>query len=115
MKKRTTSLLLVSLLALAGCSTGAMILGARTLGFTSLGSGFGLLPETVILPHFDEFGGWMLRLARLRARGYRLVGIDGNTALVIDGVEQRVVGSGAVTVLEEGAERRFQGGDVLPD
>lgn len=99
---------------LAGCSAGAMIMGERTLGITSLGAGFNLLPGTVILPHFDEFGGWMLRLARLRARGYRLLGIDGDTALVIDGQEQRVVGSGAVTILDEGNEQRYTGEELLP-
>lgn len=98
---------------LAGCSAGSMIMGARTLGFTSLGPGFDLLPETVVLPHFDEFGSMMLRLAKLRARGYRLLGIDGNTALVIDEEGQRVVGAGAVTVLADSSEKRYHGGDVL--
>ncbi|MEM8861862.1 MAG: Type 1 glutamine amidotransferase-like domain-containing protein, partial [Chloroflexota bacterium] len=36
----------------AGCSAGAMIQGSKMMGGVSLSDGFGLLPNSVILPHF---------------------------------------------------------------
>ncbi|MFN2197908.1 MAG: cyanophycinase [Anaerolineales bacterium] len=97
----------------AGCSAGAMIMGTRVLGMLSSTPGFDLLPETVIMPHFDEFGGWMRRLARMQARQYRLVGVDGDTALVVHAGEERVVGSRHVTVIESAGERIYAGGEII--
>jgi cyanophycinase len=37
----------------AGCSAGAMIMGARLLGFPGLQPAFELIPGAVIVPHFD--------------------------------------------------------------
>lgn len=97
----------------AGCSAGAMIMGGRVLGMLGSSPGFNLLPDTVILPHFDEFGGWMRRLARLQARQYRLVGVDGDTALVVRDGEERVVGSRHITVIDGSGERIYAGGEII--
>lgn len=98
----------------AGCSAGAMIFGEAVLGMRGLSEGFGLLPNVVVLPHFDEFGGMMLRMSKMLAgRHHTLVGIDGNTALVVDDAGWRVVGSGGVTVFQHGGEQRYSGGEEV--
>ncbi|MFM8319904.1 MAG: Type 1 glutamine amidotransferase-like domain-containing protein [Chloroflexota bacterium] len=86
---------------LAGCSAGAMILGERLPGFPAPGLGqrvFGLLPGTVIMPHFDEIPAAFTRALRGLVGRLALVGIDGNTALVSTGGRFSVVGTGRVVV-----------------
>lgn len=83
----------------AGCSAGAMIMGERILGLLRLPEAFGLLPGTVVVPHYDEIPSWVVRVIRLRAANdLKLVGIEGSTALVAskDGFE--VLGKGYVTI-----------------
>lgn len=87
---------------LAGCSAGAMIQGERIASLRVAGDptpGFGLLPGTVVIPHFDEFPS-MIRKAveRLLGRGLTVVGVDGGTALVRHRGTFRAVGTGSVTV-----------------
>lgn len=74
----------------AGCSAGAMILGRhmpdiRTAGLRRL-SGFGVVPASIILPHFDQIPSWapmMLPLVRSRLKKDEFaLGIDEDTALV---------------------------------
>lgn len=74
----------------AGCSAGAMILGKhmpdiRTAGLRRIAA-FGLVPASVILPHFDQIPSWapmMLSLVRSRMKGDEFsLGIDEDTALV---------------------------------
>jgi cyanophycinase len=74
---------------LAGCSAGAMILGGWIPGRPAPGTlsiwraAFGLLPQVVILPHFDEMPGWITGpLGWFRPRHSKFIGIDGGTALV---------------------------------
>jgi len=84
---------------LAGCSAGAMVIGARIPGFPAWKPAFNLLPGAVIVPHFDELSPNFVRLIRLWAgRRQTLFGIEGNTALVVNGNRLRVVGSGKVVV-----------------
>lgn len=86
---------------LAGCSAGAMILGERLPGFPlpSLGQRvFGLLPGTVIMPHFDEIPTAFVKALRRLVGGLTLVGIEGYTALVSANGRLSVVGSGRVVV-----------------
>jgi cyanophycinase len=87
--------------ALVGCSAGAMVQGSHIAGLRGgKGTqGFGLLPNTVVLPHFDEFpslAGDLVR--RLVGHGHQVVGVDGGTALVRHQDRFRAVGRGAVTV-----------------
>ena len=71
----------------AGCSAGAMILGARIPGFRiGMQEGFGLVPATYIVPHFDAIPGiWkpiVFGLQRQLKKGERMLGIDEDTALI---------------------------------
>ncbi|MCJ7513609.1 MAG: Type 1 glutamine amidotransferase-like domain-containing protein [Anaerolineales bacterium] len=90
---------------LAGCSAGAMILGSHIPDVDSFprlvrwGPGFGLVPEALVIPHFDEIPSALASLAyRLRPRGSYLIGVEGGTALVGKDRGWQVLGSGAVTV-----------------
>jgi cyanophycinase len=72
----------------AGCSAGAMILGKRMPSFRLAGTqeGFGVVPATFIIPHFDAIPGvWkpiVFGLQRSLKKGERMVGIDEDTALI---------------------------------
>ncbi len=72
----------------AGCSAGAMILGKRMPSFRLAGTqeGFGVIPATFIIPHFDAIPGvWkpiVFGLQRSLKRGERMIGIDEDTALI---------------------------------
>jgi len=98
----------------AGCSAGAMVLGAGFPGFPRWTQGFGLLPGVVIFPHFDEmaplFVGGVRRLVK---RGSTVLGIDGSTALFVDGGEKWVLGLGGVTVIGAGSSTRFTHGQEV--
>jgi cyanophycinase len=103
---------------LAGCSAGAMVQGSHIAGLRGgAGSpGFGLLKDTVVLPHFDEFpslAGDVVR--RLVGRGRNVVGIDGATALVRHDDLFQAVGRGSVTIWHEGKKTRFHDEDIPDD
>lgn len=72
----------------AGCSAGAMILGKRMPSFRLAGTqeGFGIVPATFIIPHFDAIPGvWkpiVFGLQRSLKRGDRMIGIDEDTAMI---------------------------------
>lgn len=72
----------------AGCSAGAMILGKRMPSFRLAGTqeGFGVVPATYIIPHFDAIPGiWkpiVYALQRQLKKGERMIGVDENTALI---------------------------------
>ncbi len=72
----------------AGCSAGAMILAKRMPSFRLVGTqeGFGIVPATFIIPHFDAIPGlWkplVFGLQRQLKRGERMIGVDENTALI---------------------------------
>jgi len=94
---------------LAGCSAGAMILGGWIPGRSSMQGlafwqeAFGLVPGTVIFPHFDEIPALLTGLLRLlRPRGSKVVGIDGGTALIGRPGQWEVCGRGRVHGTPEG-------------
>jgi cyanophycinase len=98
----------------AGCSAGAMIMGERLLGFTGLQPAFGLIPKAVIVPHFDEIPPAFVKTVRfLAARNRLMVGIEGNTALVVAGDRREVLGSGGVTIWNHNGRTRYLAGQVL--
>ncbi len=102
---------------LAGCSAGAMVQGSHIAGLRGgAGSvGFGLLPDSIVLPHFDEYPSLAGDVVhRLTGQGRDVVGIDGATALVRHRERFRAVGRGAVTVWGRAGKARFHD-EELPE
>lgn len=100
---------------LAGCSAGAMILGEKFFGFPGWRSGFNFLPGATVVPHFDEIPSAMLRSVWLTAdKSLAMVGIDGYTALVVDGDRREVLGTGGVAIWNRAGKQRY-GAGLLPD
>ena len=114
-------------LGYVGCSGGVACLGAVApdSGFRHLTPelwrpGLGVFPGTLFAPHWDTVEAYVPGLRRFVLEavppGGRVVGLDERTAMVGDGTSWRVIGAGAIHVLEDGewgrhgAEARF----VLP-
>jgi cyanophycinase len=99
-------------LLIAGTSAGAAMMSDMmivsgdsqthpSIGVVELGYGLGFLSDVVIDQHFAQRG----RLGRLLSAvaqnpSHIGVGIDENTALVVDGYKFRVIGSGSVTIVD---------------
>jgi len=104
----------------AGCSAGAMILGKRMPSFRLAGTqeGFGLVPATFIIPHFDAIPGiWkplVFALQKQLKKGERMIGVDENTALVGRlGSEWTVMGQGRVHVFTREGNMTFSNDQTL--
>jgi cyanophycinase len=104
----------------AGCSAGAMILGKRMPSFRLAGTqeGFGLVPATFIVPHFDAIPGiWkplVFALQKQLKKGERMIGVDENTALVGRlGSEWTVMGQGKVHVFTREVNMTFTNDQTL--
>lgn len=104
----------------AGCSAGAMILGKRMPSFRLAGiqEGFGLVPATFIVPHFDAIPGiWkplVIALQKQLKEGEQMIGVDENTALVGKlGGEWTVMGQGKVHVFTCDGSMTFTNGQTL--
>ena len=111
-------------MAVAGTSAGAAVLSEHMIAMGDSGGtprrrlvqmakGLGLAPEIVIDQHFRQRD----RLGRLvTALSYNPgplgIGVDEDTAAVIDGGELRVIGSGAVTVLDASGVRHTDAPEV---
>ena len=106
--------------ALAGCSAGACALTAVAIdpGRGADRPGLAVVPELVVLPHFDRIEQWSpgiveRRLNELRP-GQVLLGIDEKTALVgAEGV-WRVEGAGHVWVVDTDGARTPHGAGNTP-
>jgi cyanophycinase len=102
----------------AGCSAGAMALGARTFGGAlpwRTAPGLGLAPGLAVIPHADELPRWLAGLAaRGAGRGGRVAAVDGGTALIATGGEWLVAGRGGVTIFERGRATRYTAGERVP-
>jgi cyanophycinase len=107
--------------ALAGCSAGACALTALA-DDTRTGAirpGLGVVPELVVLPHFDRIERWQPGIVTRRAVGLTgrqiLVGIDEDTALVSHGdAGWRVDGRQSVWIVDAAGRRtRHSAGEVL--
>jgi cyanophycinase len=103
----------------AGCSAGAMICGVRSAPW-GRNPGFNLLPGAALMPHYDEIPAVLARLLRLGLpRRATLVGIDGNTALLLSGggssdaPQLSVAGAGGVTVWGSKGPVRYSAGDRI--
>jgi cyanophycinase len=108
--------------AYAGCSAGAMILAGRIpdirkAGLTSI-PGFGIVPITFIVPHFDAIPAiWRTVIAALRSRlkkGETMLGIDEDTALVGKlGGAWTVMGKSQVHVFSKSDSRNYGVGEEV--
>ena len=99
----------------AGCSAGAMIMGEEIFGPGGQRTGFDLLHNVVIVPHFDEFIGLAARVMRfLGDKSLTMVGVDGRTALVVNGGRCEVLGKGGVTVFKNRQNTKYEAG-LIPD
>jgi cyanophycinase len=104
----------------AGCSAGAMILSKRMPSFRLAGTqeGFGIVPATFIIPHFDAIPGiWkpiVFGLQRQLKKGECMVGIDEDTALIgkLDG-EWIVMGKGKVYIFARDGKASYSAGQTL--
>jgi cyanophycinase-like exopeptidase len=108
--------------ALAGCSAGACALSRLADDFRRpgrySGEGLAVVPQLVVLPHFDRFEQWMPGLVdRMMARtppDATLVGIDEETALVTDGENFTVRGNKSVWRIDrDGTRLEFRAGEQL--
>ena len=104
----------------AGCSAGAMILGKRMPSFRLAGTqeGFGIMPATFIIPHFDAIPGiWkplVFALQKQLKKGERMIGVDENTALVGRlSSEWTVMGQGKVHVFTREGNMTFTNDQTL--
>ena len=104
---------------LAGCSAGAMVLGAQQARFRAppqvpLGfePGLAVVEGIAVLPHYDRFPETLAALRVARApRGIIVLGIDEGTAAIRFEAEWQVRGSGRVTVWRGRARDRHRAGD----
>lgn len=106
----------------AGCSAGAMILAQRMPNFRAVGigprPGFGIVPATYVLPHFDRIP-TIFRPVIFASRsslkdGEFIFGVEENTALVGKlGGEWQVMGAGKVHVIRKKSEKTYAAGEKL--
>ena len=106
--------------ALAGCSAGACALTALAddTGTGVTRPGLALVPDLVVLPHFDRIERWRPGIVDRRAAelapGQILVGIDEDTALISGDGDWRVDGRQKVWIVDpEGRRTPHSAGDVL--
>jgi cyanophycinase len=101
---------------LAGCSAGAMILGEKFFGFPGLKPGFNFLPGVTVIPHYDEIPSYVIKSVRLLAgKDLTVLGIGCNTALVKNGEDYEVLGSGEVIVWNRTGKTCFTRGPLPPN
>lgn len=107
---------------IAGCSAGAMALAgavrARRELPLELRPGLGMVPGTIVVPHFDRMSSERLAAyVQHLPHDLMLIGVDEHTAAVGGPRSWSVMGSGRVVVVAQGKERRYVAGDtfVLPE
>lgn len=103
---------------LAGCSAGAMMMGAFVRSIVGRPGdplpALGIVPEVVVIPHFDRIEryrpGAVAAVRAARSSGMTVLGIDESTALLhIDGIWS-VQGAGGVTIMTDDGEQVFSVG-----
>jgi cyanophycinase-like exopeptidase len=76
--------------------------------------GFGLIPDALIIPHFDEIPEELLdAIVGDDPPGSLLIGVDADTALVGWGDCWTVMGAGRVTLRRADGVRRYMAGQVV--
>lgn len=98
---------------LAGCSAGAMVQGEKFYGFPGMKPGFDFVHGATVIPHFEEISQSMVQSVRLlTGKSLTILGIEGNTALFVDGGMYEVLGSGGVTVWNHSGKLRYTAGPL---
>jgi len=104
----------------AGCSAGAMILARQMPRFrlALTQDGFGIMPATFIMPHFDVmpivFKPLVMALRGKLKEGECMIGVDEDTALVGKlGGEWKVMGQSNVHVFTQKEDRSYASGQAL--
>ncbi len=107
--------------ALAGCSAGAMALTSWVpdiRGTSTPDEGLGVVAGLRVIPHFDRFAGWMPDLVgRYLADvppDVSVIGVDEDTAIVLDADGWRVRGRQAAWLLTPDGREPFRDGERLP-
>ncbi len=114
--------------ALAGCSAGAMMLGAFTIRVRDAMTGntpqwvpaMGLVQGIAVLPHFDRMSGFVgndifRSIVKSAPAHVTVIGVDEDTALVKLRDAWQVMGRQTVTVFDrEGNMQRYAGGANVP-
>jgi cyanophycinase len=104
---------------IVGCSAGAMVLGAalvapRLQRPLATRPAFGLVPNSLILPHYDALPTLLRGLAmRFLPRTLTVIGIDEETALIQDGAIWQVHGRSGVELRRAGTRTRYRSGATL--
>jgi cyanophycinase len=107
---------------LAGCSAGAMVLGAHTFDFRvrlvpwllRWRHGFAVVPDALVVPHYDAWPEPLSALIALQApRGSVVLGIDEETALVGRDGAWQVHGRSRVTVWRGRHRVRYRAGETF--
>ena len=103
---------------IAGCSAGAMVMGAILFDFPNIWHtipALDLVPGIAVIPHFDEIPKAMTStIANIGRSKITVVGVDGATALVISDGRWSVQGAGSVTVITAKQKHRYQAGEEIP-
>jgi cyanophycinase len=107
--------------SLAGSSAGAMALCTHSLIRATWPNRFtrrptdalGLVPETVVLPHFETFGHRWVESAERELPATTLLGIDERSAAVWMKDQWRAQGPGSVTVIKGSETSRFASGTTV--
>lgn len=102
---------------IAGSSAGAMILCQHYYdpNTQSIMEGLNLVPQVCLVPHHDTFGkGWAPSLVPSIPFDV-IVGVDEQTGLIDDGLEDRwtVFGRGLVTVYKGGDTKTYHSGEIF--
>jgi cyanophycinase len=98
---------------IAGSSAGAMVLCEHYYDpyEKKLLNGLNLIPNSCVLPHYNNFGKlWMERLMVLLPDS-ALIGIDESTGMIDADGQWQVHGAGGVTLYRDGTGVRYGGGE----
>ncbi|HLX57191.1 MAG TPA: Type 1 glutamine amidotransferase-like domain-containing protein [Ktedonobacteraceae bacterium] len=103
---------------IAGCSAGAMVMGAVLFDFPQIWRtipALDLVPGIAVIPHFDELPRPLTStIANIGGNKITVVGVDRATALVVSAGRWVVQGIGAVTVFTGKQKHRYRAGDEVP-
>ena len=96
---------------LAGCSAGAMIMGEKM----NKGRGFGFFKNSMVLPHWNEvlYKAILTSSKQIHKSKYKILGLEMNTYLVLNGDKLEVVGDQQVHIMHKKDEQSFVNGEVL--